>query len=84
MENLNLVLTVLGGLAIFVYGMGLMSDGLKEIAGEKLKSALGYMTRNRFFAIFAGTVVTALIQSSSATSVDVKVLVRKKIQSPEQ
>ena len=69
MENLNLVLTVLGGLAIFVYGMGLMSDGLKEIAGEKLKSALGYMTRNRFFAIFAGTVVTALIQSSSATSV---------------
>lgn len=69
MENLNLALTVLGGLAIFVYGMGLMSDGLKKIAGEKLKSALGYMTRNRFFAIFAGTVVTALIQSSSATSV---------------
>ena len=69
MENLNLTLTVLGGLAIFVYGMGLMSDGLKEIAGEKLKAALGYMTRNRFFAIFAGAGVTALIQSSSATSV---------------
>lgn len=46
-----------------------MSDGLKEIAGEKLKAALGYMTRNRFFAIFAGAGVTALIQSSSATSV---------------
>lgn len=69
MENLNLALTVLGGLAIFVYGMGLMSDGLKEIAGEKLKTALGYMTKNRFFAILAGTVVTALVQSSSATSV---------------
>ena len=69
MENLNLTLTVLGGLAIFVYGMGLMSDGLKEIAGERLKAALGYMTRNRFFAIFAGAGVTALIQSSSATSV---------------
>lgn len=69
MENLNLTLTVLGGLAIFVYGMGLMSDGLKEIAGEKLKAALGYMTRNRFFAILAGAGVTALIQSSSATSV---------------
>ena len=69
MENLNLTLTVLGGLAIFVYGMGLMSDGLKEIAGERLKAALGYMTRNRFFAILAGAGVTALIQSSSATSV---------------
>ena len=46
-----------------------MSDGLKEIAGEKLKAALGYMTRNRFFAILAGAGVTALIQSSSATSV---------------
>ena len=69
MENLNLALTVLGGLSIFVYGMGLMSDGLKEIAGERLKAALGYMTRNRFFAILAGTGVTALIQSSSATSV---------------
>lgn len=69
MENISLALTVLGGLAIFVYGMGLMSDGLKEIAGERLKSALGYMTRNRFFAIFAGMAVTAIIQSSSATSV---------------
>lgn len=69
MEKINLALTVIGGLAIFVYGMGLMSDGLKEIAGEKLKSALGYMTRNRFFAILAGAGVTALIQSSSATSV---------------
>ena len=69
MDNLNLPLTVLGGLAIFVYGMGLMSDGLKEIAGERLKAALGYMTRNRFFAILAGAGVTALIQSSSATSV---------------
>lgn len=69
MNYLQLATTVLGGLALFVYGMGLMSDGLKETAGEKLKAALGYMTRNRFFAILAGTVVTALIQSSSATSV---------------
>ena len=45
---LQLTITALGGLALFVYGMGLMSDGLKETAGEKLKAALGYMTRNRF------------------------------------
>lgn len=67
--NVQLVSTVLGGLAIFLYGMTLMSDGLREAAGEKMKAALGYMTRNRFFAILAGTVVTGLIQSSSATSV---------------
>ena len=65
----QLTITAIGGLAIFVYGMGLMSDGLKETAGEKLKAALGYMTRNRIFAILAGAAVTALIQSSSATSV---------------
>ncbi len=67
--NVQLVSTVFGGLAIFLYGMTLMSDGLREAAGEKMKSVLGYMTRNRFFAILAGTVVTGLIQSSSATSV---------------
>ena len=61
--------TVFGGLALFVYGMELMSAGLKEAAGARMKAVLGYMTRNRFFAILAGTVVTALVQSSSATSV---------------
>ncbi len=69
MEYLTLTMTVVGGLALFVYGMMLMSDGLKETAGEKMKAALSYMTRNRFCAILAGTVVTAIIQSSSATSV---------------
>ncbi len=67
--NLNMAIGALGGLALFVYGMGLMSDGLRETAGEKLKAALGYMTKNRFFAILAGLCVTAVIQSSSATSV---------------
>lgn len=69
MDVIRLVSVVLGGLALFVYGMGLMSDGLKETAGAKLKTALGYMTRNRFCAILAGLGVTALIQSSSATTV---------------
>ena len=68
-EYVQLAVSVFGGLALFVYGMGLMSDGLKEAAGERMKAVLGYMTKNRFFAIFAGLGVTALIQSSSATSV---------------
>ena len=68
-ETVKLVSTALGGLALFVYGMGLMSDGLKETAGARLKAALGYMTRNRLSAILAGMGGTALTQSSSATSV---------------
>lgn len=69
MDYFTLTVAVLGGLAIFVYGMGLMSDGLSQIAGRRMKSALAYITRNRFAAIMAGAVVTGLIQSSSATSV---------------
>ena len=69
MHYLQLTITVLGGLAIFVYGMGLMSEGLTQIAGARMKAVLAYVTRNRFLAIFAGAAVTALIQSSSATTV---------------
>lgn len=69
MNYLQLTIAVLGGLAMFVYGMGLMSDGLTQIAGARMKAVLSYVTRNRFLAIFAGTAVTALIQSSSATTV---------------
>ena len=69
MEKVKLAITVLGGLAIFVYGMGLMSEGLTQIAGARLKKILAYVTRNRFMAILAGAGVTALIQSSSATTV---------------
>ena len=69
MNYLQLSITVLGGLAIFIYGMGLMSDGLTQIAGARIKKILAYVTRNRVAAILAGTAVTALIQSSSATTV---------------
>ena len=69
MEKLQLLVTVLGGLAIFVYGMGLMSEGLTQIAGARLKAVLGYITRNRVMAIAAGAGITAIIQSSSATTV---------------
>lgn len=69
MINIDTTIAVIGGLAFFVYGMNLMSDGLQQIAGERLKSILSLMTKNRFLAIFTGTLVTAVIQSSSATSV---------------
>ena len=69
MINIDTTIAVIGGLAFFVYGMNLMSDGLQQIAGEKLKSVLSLMTKNRFLAIFTGALVTAIIQSSSATTV---------------
>lgn len=69
MDITQFTISVLGGLAIFVYGMGLMSEGLTQIAGDKMKTVLAYITRNRVAAILAGGVVTMIIQSSSATSV---------------
>ena len=69
MNILQLTTTVLGDLALFIYGMGVMSEGLTQIAGARMKAVLGYVTRNRVFAILAGAGVTALIQSSSATTV---------------
>ncbi len=69
MNYIELTVAVLGGLAIFVYGMGLMSEGLTQIAGARMKAVLGYVTKNRFAAILAGAGVTAVIQSSSATTV---------------
>ncbi len=69
MDKISLAIAVLGGLAFFLYGMNLMSEGLTQIAGARLKAVLGYVTKNRFAAIFAGAGVTAVIQSSSATTV---------------
>jgi phosphate:Na+ symporter len=59
----------LGGLGIFLYGMKLMSDGLKRISGEKLKKVLSVLTKNRLSAVLVGAGFTALIQSSSAMTV---------------
>lgn len=65
----GVIITVLGGLAFFMLGMTMMSDGLNNIAGEKMKGVLAYCTSNRFFALIAGAGITAVIQSSSATTV---------------
>lgn len=68
-SRVNIVIGVLGGLGIFIFGMMLMSDGLQQFAGDRLKSLLQLFTGNRFFAMLAGLVVTSLIQSSSACTV---------------
>lgn len=70
--NLDLVSTIvklLGGLGLFIYGMKLMGDGLENAAGDSLKSILEKVTSNRVIAVLVGTIVTAIIQSSSATTV---------------
>ena len=63
------VLALLGGLAIFLYGMNLMGDGLAKVAGGKLERILETLTSNPIRAVLLGMGVTAVIQSSSATTV---------------
>ena len=63
------VLTLICGLALFLYGMDVMGDALKKSAGRKLKTILGNLTSNRFKGLLLGLIVTAIIQSSSATTV---------------
>ncbi len=63
------VLTLIGGLALFLYGMDLMGDSLKKLAGGKLESTLAKLTSTRIKGFFLGFIVTAIIQSSSATTV---------------
>ena len=63
------VLQLLGGLALFLYGMQMMSTGLETAAGNKMKTILEKLTSNRFVGVLAGAIITAVIQSSSATTV---------------
>ncbi len=69
METILNVLSVLGGLAMFLYGMALMSEGLQKSAGDRLRSFMAKMTSNAPKRIFTGTIVTCLVQSSSATTI---------------
>jgi phosphate:Na+ symporter len=65
----EIVFLTMGGLGLFLFGMGLMSDGLKKVAGQKLKNILESMTKKALIAFLVGAGVTALVQSSSATTV---------------
>lgn len=62
-------LTVIGSLGFFIFGMKVMSEGLQKAAGDQLKFVLGSMTKNRYLGVISGFLITALIQSSSATTV---------------
>lgn len=63
------IISLLGGLGLFLFGMKYMSDGLNQVAGKKMKNLLEKLTRNRFKGFLLGVLVTAVIQSSSATTV---------------
>ena len=69
MTTLLNVLSILGGLAMFLYGMALMSEGLQKSAGDRLRAFMAKMTSNAFKRVLTGTVVTCLVQSSSATTI---------------
>ena len=66
---LQIAVNTLGGLALFIYGMSLMSNGLRHAAGEKLRGILRFFARNRIIGLLAGIGVTAAIQTSSGTTV---------------
>jgi len=68
MNTFLLVLTILGSLGMFLYGMSLMSGGLQKMAGDSLRSFIASMTSNKFKCVLTGIVVTALVQSSTATT----------------
>lgn len=68
-EVFQMIATLLGGLAVFIYGMNLMSDGLQKAAGDKMRNILAMLTANPVLGVIAGALVTAVLQSSSATTV---------------
>lgn len=67
--NLTILFNMVGGLGLFLYGMKLMSDGLEKAAGAKLRGILEFFTKNRFIGMLVGIIFTAIVQSSSATTV---------------
>ncbi len=69
MQIATIIMGLMGGLALFLFGMEQMSDALKIIAGQRMKNVLGQLTTNRFKAASAGAFITAVIQSSSVTTV---------------
>ena len=69
LELFTILMRLVGGLAIFLFGMDLMTDALKVIAGTRMKDVLAKLTKNRISGVFAGAFVTSVIQSSSVTTV---------------
>ena len=78
------ILSMLGGLALFLYGMQMMSTGLEATAGNKMKLILEKITANRFVGVLVGALITAIIQSSSATTVMVVGFVNSGMMTSQQ
>ncbi|MCD7915937.1 MAG: Na/Pi cotransporter family protein [Tannerellaceae bacterium] len=72
-------LALVGSLGMFLYGMKVMSEGLQKVAGDKLRNILSVMTTNRFTGVLTGVLITALVQSSSATTVMVVSFVNARL-----
>ncbi|MFV0381549.1 MAG: Na/Pi cotransporter family protein [Breznakia sp.] len=83
-DSIQAVGFVLGGLALFVYGINQMSDGLKSIAGHKIRDYIEKYTNNLFSAVLVGTIITALLHSSTAVTVISISLVRAGLMKLEQ
>ena len=67
--NSTMIISMLGGLGLFLYGMKLMGEGIEKVAGTKMKTILDWCTKNRFIGVLVGAIFTAIIQSSSAATV---------------
>ena len=68
-DTIKILFGLFGGLAIFIFGMNMMSECLQKVAGDKMKKILSMLTRNPVLGVLAGAVTTAVLQSSSATTV---------------
>nr|MBC8499959.1 Na/Pi symporter [Candidatus Atribacteria bacterium] len=65
----ELIFGMIGGLGLFLYGMQLLSDGLQKATGDRIQKILEFLTKNSVMGVVTGTLITSIIQSSSATSV---------------
>ncbi len=81
---MSIVFGIVGGLGLFLYGMTIMGDGLQKTAGDKMKRIIEILTNNRIIAVIVGALVTAIVQSSSATTVMVVGFVNASIMSLTQ
>ncbi|MEF9945450.1 MAG: Na/Pi cotransporter family protein [Lachnospiraceae bacterium] len=69
MDYISIIIPFVGGLGMFIYGMQIMAQGLENAAGNRMKTLLEVLTKNKFFGVLLGAFITAVIQSSSATTV---------------
>ena len=68
-NDISSLFSFIGGLGMFLYGMNIMADGMQKTAGSKMSQFLGMLTNNRLMAVLLGALITAIIQSSGATTV---------------